>query len=697
MRNIALLTLILIIGACKPDIDDLKPINNGSTLAFEEPAPDDFSWTGSLDANYEFQFLPEQGSSEVKVLDENFNEIISFYKGSGMNNIDVDISISRQFDSLYVYAKDLRVLRFLPVTNLIINMDPALQLNQKQGKLNGSQAAFKSGNEDYEDSSIDCGAKCEETHSGNIEDLEVGEDEIHCLTGNLSGDLELKDGSTLIVCGNANLDKIELKKGATLVVSKSGNLSVAKLEVKDDATLYNHGLIQTTAEFKTEEVIYNTGRLVAVGKLEIKSETQMTNTGSVVVSGSFYVKDDAEVANTGSFVISGNGEVDCTEGFVNDCHFEISGDLKLKDGFTNNAYIKVGKKLTLESNGNLSFGDNSLVETTDFHQKATNVSCFGDVVISVEDDTDIDKGGRTVEGVMDVCDANGIEKNDTDYPNSFVFCETTIDAEGCIEEGFDPGTDPEEDHAIAWSYPSSGYAYLAFEDLWPSTGDYDFNDVVVKYKVDFEANKENKLTHLDIEYHVEALGGSLRNGLGFQLLSGSNKKVSGFEYSNLSGSEIVSVNKVDNTVLVLNDNLIDNLVVYYNNMGEGRDAEPETYTISVDISPAAGVSSLSLRPDLFLFDSEEPQREMHLPNHPPSAAADLEMLNTFEDKSSESGYYLTKDNYPWVIEITGSEVFQHPKSKINIKDAYPDFVTWVKSGGRAKTDWYLNPDNGKVL
>lgn len=44
-------------------------------------------------------------------------------------------------------------------------------------------------------------------------------------------------------------------------------------------------------------------------------------------------------------------------------------------------------------------------------------------------------------------------------------------------------------------YPSANKVNtLAFEDLWPSTGDHDFNDMVVEYQVNQVSNSQNKVT-----------------------------------------------------------------------------------------------------------------------------------------------------------------------------------------------------------
>ena len=48
-------------------------------------------------------------------------------------------------------------------------------------------------------------------------------------------------------------------------------------------------------------------------------------------------------------------------------------------------------------------------------------------------------------------------------------------------------------------FPSSGYSTLMFEDLWPSLGDYDFNDFVADYKINRVTNAANKVVEIKAE------------------------------------------------------------------------------------------------------------------------------------------------------------------------------------------------------
>ena len=90
--------------------------------------------------------------------------------------------------------------------------------------------------------------------------------------------------------------------------------------------------------------------------------------------------------------------------------------------------------------------------------------------------------GKTVIGFED--------GEDGDYKDVLFYLDA--DPEGAIDDSDKPVIDPgEEQYPDVTGDPINGT--LAFEDLWPSQGDYDMNDVVVGYSTTFTTNKDNKI------------------------------------------------------------------------------------------------------------------------------------------------------------------------------------------------------------
>ncbi len=103
------------------------------------------------------------------------------------------------------------------------------------------------------------------------------------------------------------------------------------------------------------------------------------------------------------------------------------------------------------------------------------------------------------------------------------------DGDGVNNDEDDYPSDP--NRAYNNYFPASSYGSLAFEDLWPGRGDYDFNDLVVDYQFKTVTNASNFVKEIKAYFVVKAIGASLKNGFGFQFpndnISFSDISVSG--------------------------------------------------------------------------------------------------------------------------------------------------------------------------
>ena len=79
---------------------------------------------------------------------------------------------------------------------------------------------------------------------------------------------------------------------------------------------------------------------------------------------------------------------------------------------------------------------------------------------------------------------------------------------------------PEDPEAIPEQYKISYSGTLAFEDLWAKLGDYDMNDVMVKYTSTMTRNAlDNRIYEIEDKFILQHCGGYLQNGFGYQLHS----------------------------------------------------------------------------------------------------------------------------------------------------------------------------------
>jgi LruC domain-containing protein len=254
---------------------------------------------------------------------------------------------------------------------------------------------------------------------------------------------------------------------------------------------------------------------------------------------------------------------------------------------------------------------------------------------------------------------------------------------------------------------------LAYEDLWPGKGDYDFNDLIIDYDFVVNKNAQEIVQNITATFVVKAFGASYHNGFGFT-------------FPAVSPEDIVSVsgtNIVNNTVFDIASNGLENgqskatIIVF----DDARRVMPQTtggigvntqlaydfidpVTIVVNITFASGAVTYSqlnigefnpfITVNTTINDSPGSRGlEVHLPGYEPSDLFDESYFGQLDDNSSfaEGRYFVTENNLPWAINI--AEGFDWVVEFQDITGAYNYFAEWAQSGGINYADWYLD-NNG---
>ena len=258
------------------------------------------------------------------------------------------------------------------------------------------------------------------------------------------------------------------------------------------------------------------------------------------------------------------------------------------------------------------------------------------------------------------------------------------------EETEDPDTDgdgikdsedefPEDaEKAFEQFTPSKfGWGTVAFEDLWPFMGDYDFNDTAINYRFVAVLNSQNEAVQLDIHFEVTSDGAGLTNAFGIEL-------------------ESISPNLIESvTGTVLTENFIN---VAPNGVEEGQDRaviilfdNNETMlnvptTVTVRFTTPLSVAQLGIAPfNSFLIVNKERGREIHLPNRLRTSLGENN-LNVDGVNQDPDGNYQTDSRLPWAINIQHN--FKVPRERVPVNQAYNFFNTWATSGGTQFNDWY---------
>jgi len=251
-------------------------------------------------------------------------------------------------------------------------------------------------------------------------------------------------------------------------------------------------------------------------------------------------------------------------------------------------------------------------------------------------------------------------------------------------------------------FPSGSYASLAYEDLWPGLGDYDFNDLVLDYQFNTVTNGSNKVTEVLATFVLRAIGAGYQNGFGFQLpgatLVNSDVTVTGYDiqesYITLQ-SNGAEANQDKLTVIVFDN--ANKILVPTSGFGVNVHpnepyVEPDTLIVTLAFTPnkysIADLDLIHFNP--FLIIDGQRGKEVHLPDYLPTSLADQSLFGTGEDDSQPSTgkYYKTKSNLPWAINIASS--YQYTIESNQITNGYLHFASWAESSGTLYPDWFLD-------
>lgn len=247
-------------------------------------------------------------------------------------------------------------------------------------------------------------------------------------------------------------------------------------------------------------------------------------------------------------------------------------------------------------------------------------------------------------------------------------------------------------------YPAqNSYNILAYEDLWPSRGDYDFNDLVVAYNVQQVLNAQNKVVDVKMNYQLRAVGGSNQIGFAVQLpVSSSNLQQATMTPAYNGKSSVIKGAETGQSQLVFPffDDAHQQIKAsggsFTNTVLGDPYVQPVNFQLNLTFSSPVAQSQLGTAPyNSFIYVNDR-SIEVHLPNQAPSDKADRSLFGQHADKSNPATgtYYLTLDNKPWALLIPGT--FDYPAEKQSIESAYNYFAPWSVSKGTLNKDWYTN-------
>lgn len=280
-----------------------------------------------------------------------------------------------------------------------------------------------------------------------------------------------------------------------------------------------------------------------------------------------------------------------------------------------------------------------------------------------------------------------------------------IPASDCTGEGNIPDKGTPSDPLFPYPESMTQNHTWIIEDTYPNPGDYDMNDLVIGIdSIVRMMTAQYEAQSLTFYMRVRAIGGTRRIGAALQLDGIAPSNVQSVEYSNgieFSGDMFdTNPQGVENgqtfAVIPFFDNAhkllgVNNTTTIVNTISQGelQGTEKELKNIKVTIyfsTPVPGsvltLNKLNLFTVIASYNNPR-ETEIHLPK----------FSHTDKSMTQEDLQENTK-GLMWGLLLPGQ--FRYAEERIDIRQAYPKFESWISSNKENNKDWYEHPDEANI-
>jgi len=240
-----------------------------------------------------------------------------------------------------------------------------------------------------------------------------------------------------------------------------------------------------------------------------------------------------------------------------------------------------------------------------------------------------------------------------------------------------------------YTFGANSWGSLAFEDLWPNVGDYDFNDMVVDYNYNQITQAANRVKKVEMRFKLRAIGARKANGFAIELpFDSANIYAVNASHPTLFEHEQSSkaVMRMFNSAF----DLIPQTQNFINTEINQAYVTPVEFSVDFKLQNPVNIVNVTMPPPYnpFIFADGVRSHEIHLPGYAPTALMNMSLFNTGNDASLPNNWYKTSDNLPWAVNIPAS--WDYPVENAQITRAFLKFKHWAQSSGASYPDWYQN-------
>jgi LruC domain-containing protein len=688
--RIKLLPIVLAIAiiSCKKDNTNE---GNQVTSINDLTVPSNFKWNTSNEVKFTVGISDSKFQNLVQVITiysgnpDQGGEILSKGSATLLNTFTTKISIPASASSVYI-------VKSAPDGSKI---SERVMLTSNHIDVNfGSRGVTKTASAE----------SSKKSNAVTAESVEAPTAEPDCQASVTGSDINFN--SKQVICYTSANDatiNISSNPGGTLKINAPGK----RISIQN----YNHtGL----------NIIIGANTTVIFSNLELKSNEEIINNGTLNITGKIDVNGTLTnngTSNINFLQINGSGAVN------NYCKLLVT-DVQLDKVLNNYSYVQVSNNVVLNSSGRINMIGNgisgAMFQTNDMNTARGGINGSGatslfKVTGTIDQNAILDakqsSNRQVFSGNIELC-------TNQDIPDGFFIapakkgCEAYIAADGCISTGNgtppvvikdtdgDGINDTEDDYptdpALAFKNYSVNYvkggSTVAFEDNWPSKGDYDLNDIVIGYRYLVSTNAKNIVAQVDAEYSLIASGADFKNGAGVQFpLAAAKAKI-------ITASAGMSFeSKQDSAVLILFNNSKD--LQLTGNTDPAKATSPVVkLRVSFSVIDGPNINDFGVGTyNPFIWNESNGYGrgyETHLYGKTPTNLVSASLFGTVDDRSKPSSglYYRTESLLPWALELPIAN-FEYPIEGASILHAYTSFDKWAQSGGAVNKSWYNDSTN----
>ncbi|WP_392340649.1 LruC domain-containing protein [Moritella marina] len=263
-------------------------------------------------------------------------------------------------------------------------------------------------------------------------------------------------------------------------------------------------------------------------------------------------------------------------------------------------------------------------------------------------------------------------------------------------------------------YPSeSDFVTIAYEDMWPELGDYDFNDVVIYYRVT-QVIQNSKVVRVDVTGQLAAYGADYANGFAIQLPGVLRSQIDEDLVKLTHDGQIVQgatplEQNQNNAVVIVTADLKETFeksncgFSFYKTEVGCSNSDQFTFNITMPLLTPIDQSAVPTMPlDPFIFATTDRRRndffagtmpgrplEIHLADSPMTSLGTSDYFGLQDDRYALPLIFRDERNLPWAVEI-GTQ-WAPPYEGIDISAAYPDFANFIEAELTKLDDEEENP------